>query len=160
MEDQIREQMIGYIPRLRRFALTLTGHDADADDLVQSTYLKAIENLDKWQVGSRLDSWLYRIAQNTWLNTIRHQKVKSAYAEEREFLQDSSVDGEDAVIQKSELKQVEKGVQSLPSDQRMVLLLVAVEGYGYQEAAEILEVPIGTLTSRLARARQNLSEMR
>ncbi len=158
MEDQIREQMIGYLPRLRRFALTLTGHDADADDLVQSTYLKAIENLDKWQVGSRLDSWLYRIAQNIWFNQIRHRKVKSSYAEEKELMQDSSVDGEDAVIQKSELKHVEKGVRSLPPDQKTVLLLVAVEGYGYQEAAEILEIPVGTLTSRLARARQTLSQ--
>nr|WP_240969510.1 RNA polymerase sigma factor [Sneathiella limimaris] len=152
--------MIGYLPRLRRFALTLTGHEADADDLVQSTYLKAIENLEKWELGTRLDSWLYRIAQNLWLNTVRHQKVKTAYAEDKSHFQDTVVDGEDAVVQKSELKQVEKSVEALPPDQKVVLLLVAVEGYGYQEAAEILEIPIGTLTSRLARARQSLLEKR
>ena len=157
MEEQIREQMIGLIPRLRRFALTLTSNDADADDLVQSTFLKGIENLDKWQVGSRLDSWLYRIAQNIWLNTIRHQKVKSSYAKDQVFVQDSVIDGEDAVIQKSELKQVEMGFNTLPADQKTALLLVAIEGYGYQEAAEILEIPVGTVTSRIARARQSLS---
>lgn len=158
MDFNIRDQIITLLPRLRRFVFSLTGSQADADDLLQDTCVRAIENLDKWEVGSRLDSWMYRMAQNIHKNNIRHMVVKTRHQQAVTAEGESFTDGVGDITHKDELQKVSRSINSLPGDQRTVLLLVAVEGYGYREAADILDVPIGTVTSRLARARQALSE--
>lgn len=158
VDYQIREQMIELMPRLQRFTYSLTGSRADAEDLLQATYVRAIENLDKWVVGSRLDSWMYRMAQNIHKNNLRHGSVKAGHQQVEMAAENRNVDGVGEAIHKDALKRVSVSIDRLPDEQRTVLLLVAVEGYGYKEAAAILEVPIGTVTSRLARARQALGQ--
>ena len=149
--------MIELLPRLQRFAYALTNSRADGEDLLQATYLRAIENLDKWVVGSRLDSWMYKMAQNIHINSMRHAAVKRRHLEKSAIEAGNVFDGVGAAIHQDELKKVATSMSQLPGDQRAALLLVAVEGFGYAEAAKILDVPIGTVTSRLARARQALS---
>lgn len=158
VDFQIREQMIELMPRLQRFTYSLTGSRSDAEDLLQATYVRAIENLDKWTVGSRLDSWMYRMAQNIHRNDLRHGKVTERHQQAVTNAGEQTVDGVGDAIHKDELKKVTACIDRLPGDQRTVLLLVAVEGYGYKEAAKILDVPVGTVTSRLARARQALGQ--
>ncbi len=158
MDSQVREQMIELLPRLQRFAYALTNSKADGDDLLQATFVRAIENLEKWTVGSRLDSWMYRIAQNLHKNQMRHSVVKAKYAEKTLAEDIGCVDGVREVMRHDELKKVALSIDQLPADQQAVLLLVAVEGYGYKEASQILDIPVGTVTSRLARARKSLTD--
>jgi len=146
--------MITFLPRLRRFAFAMTGSWPDADDLVQETCERAIRNLGQWQVGSRLDSWMYRIAQNLYRNAIRDSKTRERLLREASLEQPGAGRGEDAAIARLTLGEVAQSIDSLPEEQRVVLLLVVVEGRGYREAADILDLPIGTVTSRLSRARE------
>ncbi len=157
MDYQIRQQMIALMPRLQRFTYSLTGTKADAEDLMQATCLRAIENIDKWAVGSRLDSWMYKMAQNIHKNNIRHNSVTQRHAQSVISEDENSHDGVGEVTNRDTLMRVSSSIDKLPTDQRSVLLLVTVEGFGYQEAASILDVPVGTVTSRLARARQALT---
>lgn len=157
--DQIIHAMVALQPRLRRFAYGLTGSIDEADELVQCTYERAISRLNQWQAGSRLDSWMYRILQNIWLNQLRARRVR------REHLSQTEVDslGSDSHQRQTEasmmLEQVRLCILRLPEEQRAPLLLVSVEGLSYKEAAEVLEIPIGTLTSRLSRGRLNLLQL-
>lgn len=158
VNSQIRQQMTAILPQLQRFAFALTGSHADAEDLLQATCLRAIENLDKWHAGTRLDSWMYRLAQNIFKNEIRHNAVKRRHQQAVLSEDARSVDGVNEAVHKNELQKVALSIEKLPQEQRTVLLLVAVEGYGYKEAAEILDVPMGTITSRLSRARKTLTD--
>ena len=145
------------LPRLRRFAHALSRNSADADDLTQATAERALRNRAQWEPGTRLDSWLYRIMRNLWIDTVRargrRDKVE-APAELAERL------GEDSAIEASiDLKRVMAAMQRLPEEQREVVALILVEGFGYREAAELLELPIGTVSSRLVRGRTALLAM-
>ena len=145
------------LPRLRRFAHALSRNSADADDLTQATAERALRNRAQWEPGTRLDSWLYQIMRNLWIDTVRargrRDKVE-APAELAERL------GEDSAIEASiDLKRVMAAMQRLPEEQREVVSLILVEGFGYREAAELLELPIGTVSSRLVRGRTALLAM-
>jgi RNA polymerase sigma-70 factor (ECF subfamily) len=145
-------------PRLRRFAYGLCGSAADADDLVQSAYERALKRLDQWQEGTRLDSWMYRIVQTVHFNRRRAERVQRGHLEQ---LDDDRV-GMDAAVEAEgqiTLDRVRRCVSRLPEDQRACLLLVVVEGLSYQESAQVLGIPVGTLTSRLARARSALKTL-
>ncbi len=146
------------LPRLRRFALAMTRSEADADDLVQATCERAIANLEKWEPGTRLDSWMYRIAQNLQRNVIRQSKRRQNHLSVVEATASSHSDGEAAVMSQMALKDVVAQIDRLPEDQRVILLLVVAEGRRYRDVAEILDLPIGTVTSRLARARDTLRQ--
>lgn len=150
--------MVGLIPRLRRFALAMTRSEADADDLVQATCERAIANLEKWEPGTRLDSWMYRIAQNMHRNGIRQSKRRQDYLGTVEATAASQSDGEAAATAQIELADVAAQIGRLPDEQRVILLLIVVEGRRYRDVAEILDLPIGTVTSRLARARDALRQ--
>ena len=150
--------MVALIPRLRRFALAMTRSDADADDLVQATCERAIANLDKWEPGTRLDSWMYRIAQNIHRNNLRQSVRQQGHLSVVQATADTHSDGEAAATAQLELADVAAVVDRLPEDQRTILLLVVVEGRRYRDVAEILDLPIGTVTSRLARARETLRQ--
>lgn len=150
--------MLALLPRLRRFAIGLAGSAADGDDLVQATYERALRFLHTWEPGTRLDSWMFRIARNLHLNEVRAQGVR------RRHLQTVDVDDEAVVDGKRELEarltfvSVRRFVARLPEEQRAALVLVAVEGLSYAETARVLEIPIGTVTSRVARARIALKQ--
>ena len=152
--ETIRMRMTAALPRLRRFALSLTGNAADADDLVQDTVERALRNLHKWKPDTKLESWMFRIAQNLWIDQMRARKVRAADPLEN---QDVALDGARDAEAKLTFADTARALQRLPEEQRTVVALVLIEGIAYREAAEILNVPIGTVTSRLARAREALS---
>jgi RNA polymerase sigma-70 factor (ECF subfamily) len=159
VSDEIRDRMVAVLPRLRRFAHALTGSSEQADDLVQDACLRALSRIDLWQPGTRLDSWMYRIAQNIWLDRLRANKVRG---ETLELDATESIPGSDGrLITESELtlQAVADAMGRLPPEQRATVALVCIEGASYKEAAEISGVPVGTVMSRLARARRALSAM-
>src|SRR6476620_3686195 len=146
--EAVQRQLVEILPRLRRFARTLTRNSHDADDLVQLAVERALSRLDQWRPDSRLDSWMFGIIRNAWIDETRAQKRRN-----RLFTVDAA---SEAHIQRLS---VEAALAQLPEEQRMVVALVLVEGYAYKEAAAVLEVPIGTVTSRLARARETLEAL-
>lgn len=158
-EATFRETMVALRPRLRRFAIGLCGSVDDADDLVQGACERALTRAHQWQPGTRLDSWMYRIVQSMWINQGRARRVRDAH-HQREFARnDDAARHEDGSIEaRITLGAVQARLAEMPEAQRAALLLVAVEGLSYQEAAAVLEVPVGTVTSRLSRARRFLVE--
>ena len=118
--------------------------------------MRALSRVDQWQPGTRLDSWMYRIAQNLWLDRMRARKVRGEQVnvEAAETLAGS--DGRDVVESRLTLEAVSAALSYLPSEQRVLIALVCIDGLSYKEAAEITQTPIGTVMSRLARARREL----
>jgi RNA polymerase sigma-70 factor (ECF subfamily) len=146
------------MPRLRRFAQELTGSAADADDLVQSTRERALEKLDRWQPGTRLDSWLYRIAQNLWIDQVRSVRTRGPAVDVEALEAIAGSDGRVTNQQQLTMRDTRRAMAELPAEQRAVLMLVAVEEMSYADAAQALDIPIGTVMSRLSRARRALAE--
>jgi RNA polymerase sigma-70 factor (ECF subfamily) len=156
--EDIRGQIVLLLPKLRRFAAALTGSIADGDDLVQDTIERALKNLHQWEPGTRLDSWMYRIAKNRFIDTRRSRKRSGVLDIEPPDDAPAVVrDGARAADANLMLEDAFAMLQTLPAEQREALALVAVEGFSYREAADILQIPIGTITSRIARARQALA---
>ncbi len=146
-------QIVGLLPRLRRFAIGLSGSADEGDDLTQAACLRALEKYEQWQPGTRLDSWLFRIIHTIWLDrrkSAAHRLVESNPEAIGARAGPSVIAGIEA---RSDLRLAWKAISTLPAEQREVLLLVAVEEYSYQEAAQFLDIPIGTVMSRLARGR-------
>lgn len=145
------------MPRLRRFAVGLAGNRPDGDDLCQMTIERALSNRSKWAEGTRLDSWMYRIMRNIWIDEGRKvsRSRETFVAEEA----GAGVGGDGAQESAVELSNVDRAMQKLPEDQREAVLLVMVEGYAYKEAAEIVGCPVGTLNSRLVRGRDALMRL-
>jgi RNA polymerase sigma factor (sigma-70 family) len=157
--DTIRSQIAALVPRLRRFALSVTGNRADADDLVQDTLERALRHLGQWQQGTRLDSWMFRIAQNLFIDARRAARRKRAvFVDTDATLADAGYDGERAAEAHVTWRETCAALSTLPHDQRSAIALVLIDGMSYRDAAEVLGVPIGTLTSRLARGREVLAE--
>lgn len=156
MADDIRQRMIELLPRLRRFALMLARDMEKADDLVQETCLRALTYADQWQPGTRLDSWMYRIAQNLWLDRARATKVRGECVDIDTAIELVGTDGREVTESRLTLATVAKHMEKLSEDQQLLITLVSIDGLSYKEAAEALNVPIGTVMSRLARARRAL----
>jgi RNA polymerase sigma-70 factor (ECF subfamily) len=161
LDKRTKAEMIALLPRLRRFARGLTGSEVEADDLVQAACERAIQRIGQWQPGTRLDSWMFRIMQNLWIDAIRMGKLRGSHLSvvDPEGHQAPSMDGEQSTMNRLTLEAVRRGVQRLPPDQRSVLLLVCVEGHSYKETADTLGIPVGTVMSRLSRARLALNRM-
>lgn len=153
----VRKQLAQFIPRLRRFALTLTRSQVDADDLVQSTLERALAYLQQWEPGTRLDSWLYRIAQNLWIDERRAARLRGSTESADAAMQVTGEDGREINERHLMVRDAIRALASLPADQQAVLALVSIEGLSYGEAAKVLNVPIGTVMSRLARARRAIA---
>ena len=153
--DVLRREIATLLPRLRRFGRSLTGHREDADDLVQLAIERALIKSRQWQPGTRLDSWIFRIMQNAWIDEVR---ARSRYArtflppEAGEHIAASGSSQDDSIA-------IEQAMRQLSAEQRAAVALVLVEGLPYKDAAQVLEIPIGTLTSRLARARETLQRV-
>ena len=159
MSSEATEQdIVALLPRLRRFAYALTGSRDDGDDLVQGAAEKALSRLHQWQPGTRLDSWLFRIAQNLWRDQLRARKTRGPSVDPILAEEIEGEDGRDAIETQMLLEKTRRAVGALPEEQREVIVLVSVEGFSYKEAAETLDIPIGTIMSRLARARKTISE--
>ncbi|MBO9527341.1 MAG: RNA polymerase sigma factor [Sphingobium yanoikuyae] len=151
--------LLEILPRLRRFAASLSHDRADGDDLCQAALEKGLRARDQWQPGTRLDSWMYRIMRNLWIDEGRaRQRAARTFAPE-EAGADVGYAGDKAVEQAMTLSDVDRAMQALPPEQREAIALVLVEGLSYKEAAAILNIPMGTLTSRLVRGRGALIEL-
>ena len=154
--DQVRGQLGELLPRLRRFARVITRNVHDADDLVQVAVEKALARAAQWRPESRLDSWMFGIMKNAWIDEIRSRRRRDRVLAPEEAglaVGDASADARDIALS------VQVAMEKLPEEQRLAVGLVLVEGLSYKEAAEVLDVPIGTLTSRLARGREALQSM-
>lgn len=143
-------------PRLWRFCLMQTGKRDRADDLAQATCLRALEKHESYQAGTHLDRWMFRMAHRLWLNELRSQAVRTGgglVALEETELPDPAANTETNIFH----REVFAKIGALPEGQRVAVLLVYVEGLTYKEAAETLNIPIGTVMSRLAAARKRIS---
>jgi RNA polymerase sigma-70 factor (ECF subfamily) len=146
-------QILALLPSLRRYSRSLTRSDTESEDLLQDCVEKALVSRGQWR-GVNFKSWAYRIMTNLHLNARRSiARRPSVGIEEAESLVAST--GADDPLEKNRLVQA---LETLPKEARAVLMLVVVEGYAYQEVAEMLEIPVGTVMSRLSRARQALRE--
>lgn len=153
MEASFAQRLTALLPRLSRFALVLTRNRSEADELTQAACERALSRAGQWQPDTRLDSWMFRIMQTIWLNDLRSRKVREAHAERAPRTADAGDATERALLARLELGHVAAAVMRLPEELRVVLVLDCVEGLTYREAAEIAAIPIGTVMSRLARAR-------
>jgi len=158
-DEMLRNQMVGLLPRLRRFAMTLARDLDRADDLVQGACERALTRLNQLRTGTRLDSWLYRIIYTQWIDNLRRKKTRSDKLillsnEARSSNPCSDLDNPlDAAVD------LQKALNTLPEEHLVSLMLVSVEGYSYAEAASVLDVPAGTVASRVARARNMLGRI-
>ena len=152
-------ELLALLPRLRRFARALARDANDADDLLQVALERALKARDQWQPGTRLDSWTMRIVRNCWIDEARSRTRRA-----RTFAPQDEIDtfGSDAQLDIEryvEVQQVDRAMNTLPREQREAIALVLVEGLAYREAAEMLRIPMGTLTSRVTRGRHALVQM-
>lgn len=147
------------LPRLRRFAHGLCRNTSDADDLTQMTIERALLSRNQFQAGTRLDSWLFRIMRNQWIDTARSRGRKAAFEAPPEAGATVGFDPRPVVEATIDLKIAMAAMDRLPDDQREVVALILVEGLGYRETAELLDLPIGTVSSRLVRGRTALLAM-
>jgi RNA polymerase sigma-70 factor (ECF subfamily) len=152
------QALLALRPRLRRFASGLTGSLDEADDLVQAVYERAVERHLQWQPGTHFHSWVFKIAHSLWISRQRHAAVRRAKDEAVDPDTLVGSDGERDAHARLDLADVRRLVAKLPPEQRAALMLVAVDGATYKEAAGILGVPAGTVASRVARARLALVE--
>jgi RNA polymerase sigma-70 factor (ECF subfamily) len=148
--------LVGLLPRLRRFARALARDSADADDVLQTALERALKARDQWAPGTRLDAWMMRIVRNCWIDQARAQTRRGRTFVAEEAGTDIGSDAHELVERRAELRDVDRAMETLPDEQREAIALVLVEGFGYREAADMLNIPIGTLTSRLTRGRQAL----
>lgn len=153
--DGIRDDIVQLLPRLRRFARTIARNAHDADDLVQVTIERALARCDQLRPDSRLESWMFGIMRNAWIDEVRARVRRDRVFAPEEAAANVGDGHEDAVNALA----IQSAMQQLPEEQRMAVGLVLVEGLSYKEAAQVMEVPIGTLTSRLARGREALAAM-
>lgn len=144
------------LPRLRRFAHGLAANRADADDLTQMTIERALRARTQWQEGTRLDAWLYRIMRNLWIDTVRSRARSSKILAPAEAGEHVGYDPTAQMDASLDLERLMQAMEQLPPEQREVVALVLIEGLGYRETAELLDLPIGTVSSRLVRGRTAL----
>ena len=152
LERHLREHW----PRLRRFAYALSRNPADADDLVQDTAMRALASCDQWQAGTRFDSWMFRVARNLWIDTVRARGRRDKYMASEELGEAVGHDPRPGIEATLDLGTAMAAMQRLPDEQREVVALVLIDGFGHRETAEMLGLPIGTVSSRLARGRTAL----
>jgi RNA polymerase sigma-70 factor (ECF subfamily) len=152
----VHQQMLAAVPRLRAFAISLTGNVDSADDLVQEALTRGLSNLDRFQVGTNMQAWLFTILRNLFHSEYRRRKrevedVDGAHAERVAVLPDQ--------VSHLEFEDMRTALKKLPIEQREALLLVGAEGLSYEEAAQICGTHLGTIKSRINRARTRLAEL-
>ena len=156
VSTDLKRDLIALLPRLRRFARTLTRSVPEADDLVQEACLRALTRADQWDRSQPLDRWMFRIARNLWISEIRKRNVRIGQGqvpadESHELVSVETGEGSLAA------SQLQGRIAALPDELGAVLLTVSVEGYSYAEAAELFDIPVGTVMSRIHRARKALA---
>lgn len=159
IQDQVRKGVAQLLPRLRRFGLALTGSREEGDDIVQGAVANALSRPNLWTPGARLDGWLFTMMQDLWRDEVRRRKTSGTKAAATIAGADKSIDGRRVTETLLMLAQTRERFTRLPDDQRLALALVVIDGLSYRDAAEQLGIPVGTLMSRLSRAREALRTM-
>ena len=158
-EEALRQQIVGLLPRFRRFARGLTRDPDRADDLIQSACERALERLDQYRERSRIDSWMYRIIYTRWIDEVRKDKTRTAnlvvLGNDDNFKSDAGQAG----TRLTRSLDIHRALETLSEEHRAAIMLVSVEGYSYTEASTVLNVPVGTVASRVARARTLLGKL-
>jgi RNA polymerase sigma-70 factor (ECF subfamily) len=152
----LQQQLVALLPRLRRFARALARDAHDADDLVQLALERALARVDQVRPDAELGAWMFGIVRNAWIDELRSRGRRARLFVPAELAEHMGVGSQPG---HTELLAVEEALARLPEEQRSAVALVLIEGFSYKEAAHIMQVPIGTLTSRLARGRDALQEM-
>ena len=152
----LNEELVTLLPRLRRFARALTRNVHDADDLVQLAIERALARKDQWKRDSPLVTWVFGILRNAWIDELRSRARAQRMFAAAPAGQDV---GDSGQSDQAELLCVQDALARLPEEQRLAVALVLIEGLSYKEAAHVMDVPIGTLTSRLARGREILQAL-
>lgn len=155
--NELKNLLVGELPRIRRFAYSLTGNKADADDLVQNLVLKMLQKGMSQEVAAL--PWLLRVCKNMWLDEIRSRDVRVKAVQEKKIPTTEQLSVEDSHETAYTLEQVLAVLQAMSEEQRVIISLVIVEGFSYAEAASMLEIPQGTVMSRLSRARKRMLEL-
>ena len=157
LSTTLKSGLIALLPRLRRFARSLTRSVPEADDLVQEACLRALRQAHQWDPAQPLDRWMFRITRNLWISEVRKRNVRLGQghvpADETDELVTRET-GEDSVA----ATQLHGHIAALPAELSAILLTVSVEGYSYAEAAELFDIPLGTVMSRIHRARKALAK--
>ncbi|HEX8641101.1 MAG TPA: RNA polymerase sigma factor [Allosphingosinicella sp.] len=153
-DERIRGEIVQFLPRLRRFCIAIGGGVDAGEDLMQATVERALARSDQWREGTRLDSWMYRIAQNINIDQARSRRTRGVAVDLDAIAERAGEDGRVTVEQRSELEAAVEAMAELSEEQRALIALIVVDGRSYREAAETLDMPIGSVMSRLARARQ------
>ena len=156
LDPTLRDHMLSAVPSLRAFAISLSGNVDRADDLVQETLLRAIANIDSFQPGTNMSAWLFTILRNLFRSEYRKRRreVEDADGTYAESLKSHPEQGSHL-----EFKEFKTALSKLPSDQREALILVGASGFSYEEAAAICECAVGTIKSRVNRARNRLADL-
>jgi RNA polymerase sigma-70 factor (ECF subfamily) len=154
--QELREALVALLPRLRRFARALARDAHDADDLVQIALERALTRAAQLRPDAPLSSWMFGIVRNAWLDELRARGRRARLFAPAESAERSGASSQGAP---ADLLAVQEALSRLPEEQRAAVALVLIEGLSYKEAAHVMEVPIGTLTSRLARGREALQAM-
>ena len=157
--DDLRMQLVALLPRLRRFARGLAASRDEGDDLLQQACEKALTRLHQFEPGSHLDRWMFQILKTTHIDRRRqaHRRRTADLTDDVVALVPFDARIEEQTAARQDLARVREAVMTLPEEQREVLMLVVVDGLSYQDAADIIGVPPGTVMSRLSRARQKLA---
>ena len=154
--DQFREHLLAAIPKLRAFALSLASHADYADDLVQETLMKAWNHQDSFQAGTNIKAWLFTILRNEYFSQLRKRRREVEDADGDYAGNVMTPGGQESQLDMADLR---IALAQLPDDQREAVVLVGASGFSYQEVAEICHVPVGTVKSRVNRARNKLASL-
>lgn len=154
--DSVRAKLIEVLPRLRRFARTITRDVHDADDLVQLAIERSLQRHAQWDGNSKFESWMFGIMRNAWIDEVRSRQRRNQILAPEEAGEHA---GDRGLEPQERTWSIQAALAQLPEEQRMVVGLVLVEGLAYKEAAHVLEIPIGTVMSRLSRGRETLQAL-
>lgn len=157
--DDFGDELIAFLPNMRRFALSLARSPDIADDLVQQACERALANRSSFAPGTRFDAWMFRIIRNLWIDRVRRAGTAGPSEDVSERHDLVGEDGEQIVAARSALAGVRDALDVMPAEQREIIMLICVEDLSYKETSETLGIPIGTVMSRLARARKRLAEL-
>lgn len=158
-DEDLRRAIAALLPRLRRFGIALAGSAEQGDDIVQAAIEKVLAKANQWQPGTSLESWTFKIMQNVWRDELRRRRTDEKKQALNNAGMDETVDGSNVAETMLMLNKTRDCFSKLPEEQRLALALVVLDGRSYREAADQLEIPIGTLMSRLSRAREALRRM-
>ena len=154
--DAFERELLTLLPSLRRFARALARDAADADDLTQTALERALKSRSRWQEGTRMGSWMMKIMRNCWIDEVRSRERRARTFAPEEAGLDAPAGSPGEAERVADSDEIGRAMNLLPPEQREAIALVLVEGLSYREASDLLDIPIGTLTSRLNRGRKAL----